>query len=130
MNFVEGDFSYDSVVNDITQKHPKWNIVIALDSLQFFNEDERERAFKSIDKHLVSGGVLIVSSLPKEYYMAIGSDPFGGVHSFNIEDMLMRPDILSGYNVQSKIDNKNYITGAIREKTHPKFLRIVTLIKK
>ena len=127
VHFIEGDFSDKNVISAITQKHPKWNIVIALDSLQFFSNSQREKAFESIDKNLVAGGILIVSTLPKEYY---GNDElFGGVHDFKIEDLLTNHKLNTGYTKYSAISNEQYNTEHFTEKTYTKFLRLVTLVK-
>ena len=127
VHFIEGDFSDENVISSITRNHPKWNVVIALDSLQFFNNFQREEALKSINKNLVSGGILIVSTLPKKYY---GNDMiFGGIHDFSIEHKLLRYNILSKYTIYDGIYNKQYNTNYPREKWYPKFLRLVTLIR-
>ena len=127
MHFIEGDFSDKNVISSITRNHPKWNIVIALDSLQFFNNSQREEALRSINKNLVLGGILIVSTLPKKYY---GSDiVFGGVHNFSIDHLLTRYSILSKYTIYEGLYNKQYKTNYPRELWYPKFLRLVTLIK-
>jgi cyclopropane fatty-acyl-phospholipid synthase-like methyltransferase len=127
VHFIEGDFSDKNVISAITQKHPKWNIVIALDSLQFFNDSQRKKAFQSIDKHLVSSGILIVSTLPKKRYR--NQELFGGVYDFKIEDLLTYPKIITGYTKYSVIDNMQYNTINSAEKNYPKFLRLVTLVK-
>lgn len=128
MYFIEGDFSDKNVISAITQKHPKWNVVIALDSLQFFSHSQREKAFESIDKNLASGGILIVSTLPKKYYR--NDEPFGGVHDFKIEDLLTNQQVITGYAKYSAISNEQYNTEYLSEKTYnPKFLRLVTLIR-
>jgi precorrin-6B methylase 2 len=127
VHFIDGDFSDKNVISIITQKHPKWNIVIALDSLQFFNDSQRKKAFQSIDKHLVSSGILIVSTVPKKYYS--NDKLFGGVHDFTTEELLTYPKIISEYTKYSVIENKQYNTTNSAEKSYPEFLRLVTLVK-
>lgn len=130
VHFIEDDFSKKNVIDFITQKHPKWNVVIALDSFQFFSDAQRDAALEAINTNLVSGGILIVSALPKSYYGLNANKIFSGVYDFNIEDMITRNDIKNKYTVYSKISNKDYNTNYTREKWHPQFLRSVTLTRK
>jgi len=130
VNFIEDDFSKEHVISSIVQKHPKWNVVIALDSFQYFSDAQREAALEAINANLVSGGVLIVSAMPKSIYGSNADKLLGGVYDFNIEDMITKNDIKNKYTVYSQIYNKDYDTNYIGEKRHSKFLRLVVLIRK
>ena len=128
VHFIEGDFSDEKVINLITNIHPKWNVVIALDSLQFFNDSKRQATLNIIDKHLVSNGVFIASTFPKSNYGNKSSTLFGGVYEFDLEQLLHN-SILTKYTTISTIDNKNYKSLLTRGKWLNKFLRLVALTK-
>ena len=125
-HYIFGEFTDPKVINQITQKHPKWNVVIALDSLQFFNDTQRQSTLKVIDKHLVPSGIFVASSIPQKFYK--NKEIFGGVHEFSLAQMLENP-IFNKYNIKSKIFNKEYYTKYFDVIEYHKFLRLTNLVK-
>ncbi len=97
VHFITDNFVNSKALQQIIKQYKKWDIVLGLMSLQFFNSEDRRSAFEIINKHQTEGGVLILSTQPKNTYKNVKL--FGGVYDFSLKEMLYNPIVKDNYKV-------------------------------
>lgn len=105
--YINGDFADKEVVKNIDTQ---WNIVLALDSLQFMNLEGWTNTFKFVDNNLSEDGIFIIKTKSKERYGV--ESPL--IHDFDLHNMFHK--IFSDYKVLNAmiIDGEIYGLTLIR----------------